>query len=224
MDEQKPILAIETSQNLCSACVYFSNKKFFEVNFNLKHSHAEKLFEAIDFVINTAEIKMNDLNSIAVSAGPGSFTGLRIGMSAAKGLAFGASLSIIPVPTFEALALQISDCLPDNTEFIIANKVNVEEVYFAKFIINKNNYSFIEDLKILNKTELIDNFKDILIFGNALLDSDRENLKIKKNIISLTAKHIAKWGELFGKDLLTSNYDYLEPTYIKDFKVKERKK
>ncbi len=103
----------------------------------------------IENVMNSAEIKINDIGAIAVSAGPGSFTGLRIGMSAAKGLAFGASIPIIPVPTFEALSFQICSYLPDNEEFIIANKVNVEEVYFAKFKKIQLGYAFIEDLQVL---------------------------------------------------------------------------
>ena len=84
MNDSKPILSIETSESLCGACVYFNDEKFFEASIRFKNVHAEKLFETIDYVIKTAGIVTNDLASIAVSAGPGSFTGLRIGMSAAK--------------------------------------------------------------------------------------------------------------------------------------------
>ena len=98
MSEDKPILSIETSGNLCGACIYFSDEKYFEASLNLRNSHSEKLFEQIDFVIKSSRIKITNLKCIAVSAGPGSFTGLRIGMSAAKGLAFGTSLPIVPVP------------------------------------------------------------------------------------------------------------------------------
>lgn len=224
MSELKPLLAIETSQSLCSACIYFSRKKFYEFNSSLKNSHAEKLFEIIDFVINAAGIKINDLNAIAVSCGPGSFTGLRIGMSAAKGLAFGASLPIIPVPTFDALAFQISTYLPENSEFIIANKVNTEEIYFAKFKAFNKSYKVTEKLKVLNNSEAEKQNKNILIFGNALLDSHSKILNNKNNSESPTSKFIAVWAELFGKDLLTFNYDYLEPYYLKNFIIKERKK
>ncbi|MEJ2616745.1 MAG: tRNA (adenosine(37)-N6)-threonylcarbamoyltransferase complex dimerization subunit type 1 TsaB [Ignavibacteriaceae bacterium] len=118
MFNNKPILALETSQNLCSACVFYSDSKFFEMNFKLKNAHAEKLFESIEHVMNSAGIGTIDIGAIAISAGPGSFTGLRIGMSAAKGMAYGASIPIIPVPTFEALSLQVCNYLPDNREFI----------------------------------------------------------------------------------------------------------
>ena len=95
------------------------------------------------------EFRLKNISAVAVSSGPGSFTGLRIGMSAAKGLAFGVSLPIISVPTFEALAFQLSNGLADGTEFIIANKVNSEEIYFAKFKVKSNNYIFAQDLQIV---------------------------------------------------------------------------
>ena len=225
MFDDKPILAIETSQSLCSTCVYFEENKFFEMNFKLKNAHAEKLFNSIDQVINSAGIKINDIGAIAISSGPGSFTGLRIGMSAAKGIAFGLSILIVPVPTFEALSLQICSYIPDNTEFIIANKVNMDEIYFARFKKHLNGYSFIENLQVLNHKELNNKIGDALIFGNASLDSGN-NLHPKvqnKNISSPNAKFVAQWSKLYGKNKAIFNYDYLEPTYIKNFIIKERK-
>ena len=98
MTEDKPIMAIETSESLCSTAVYFSDKKYFQSVLRDKHSHAEKLMGSIEHTLNAAEITVRELGAIAVSSGPGSFTGLRIGMSAAKGLALGAGLAIIAVP------------------------------------------------------------------------------------------------------------------------------
>ena len=54
MFNDKPILALETSQNLCSTCIYYSDSKFFEMNFKLKNAHAEKLFESIEHVTPSA--------------------------------------------------------------------------------------------------------------------------------------------------------------------------
>jgi tRNA threonylcarbamoyladenosine biosynthesis protein TsaB len=107
------------------------------------------------------------LGAVAVSSGPGSFTGLRIGMSAAKGIAFGADLPIIPVPTFEALALQIASGLNEGTNFVIANKVNVEELYYAKFKVTGNSFIFTENLGIISKEDLDINAPDTLFYGNA---------------------------------------------------------
>jgi tRNA threonylcarbamoyladenosine biosynthesis protein TsaB len=221
----QPILAIETSQSLCSTCVYFSKDKYFEINFKLKNAHAEKLFDSIDYVLNSSKIKINEIGIIAVSSGPGSFTGLRIGMSAVKGIGFGSSLPVIPVPTFEALAFQICDYVADDTEFVIANKVNVEEIYFAKFKKDISGPVFIEKLQVINHKEAEEKSAGTLIFGNALLDSGNNLLKTRRgsSISSPGARYLAEWSIHFGEKKILYNYDYLEPVYIKNFVVKEKK-
>ena len=103
MNDLIPILAIETSDNICGVCVYFDEAKYFTSKILLKHSHSEKLFEVISSVVQQAEIEFDEIKSLAVSSGPGSFTGLRIGMAAAKGIAQVLSIPIIPVPTFETM-------------------------------------------------------------------------------------------------------------------------
>ena len=220
MIDKLPILSIETSQNCCGACVYFDENKFFEMRVNSKYSHAEKIFEIIDTVLNSSGLTLNDLGAIAVSSGPGSFTGLRIGMSAAKGVAFGASLPIIAVPTFEALAFQLSNALKNGTEFVIANKVNSEEIYFAKFKVKANNYIFAQDLQIVKSTE--DNLisEDCLVYGNAVF----KNISAGKiiNISYPKSEYVAKWAKQFCKDELRFDYDFLEPNYFKNFIVKEK--
>ena len=165
--EHKPILAFETSENICGVCIYFSDEKYFSSAVNLKHSHSEMIFEITDCLFKLAGIQPADLVAIAVSEGPGSFTGLRIGFSAAKGMAYGAKLPIIPVPTYEALAFQLSTVLKENDEFIISNKVNKDEVFFSKFQIKSNNYIFAEDLTILTKELFIQKSKGFKVFGNS---------------------------------------------------------
>lgn len=223
MNELSPILAIETSDKVCGACVYFNDEKYFSSKILLKHSHSEKLFEVIKSVIDFASIDYKDLTAISVSNGPGSFTGLRIGMSAAKGIAQAVSLPIIPVPTFEALALQLSSTLADGTSFIIANKVGKDELYFARFFIKSNNYIFQEELKIIHICDFEKLSENSFIFGNVGRD---ENFKsgVLKNISAPNPEYVAKWAMLFGKNLLVTDFDYLEPNYIKNFLVKEKKK
>jgi tRNA threonylcarbamoyladenosine biosynthesis protein TsaB len=215
MFDNLPILSIETSQSSCGACVYFDENKFFEMNINFKNSHAEKIFELIDSVVKSSGVSLKDLGAIAVSSGPGSFTGLRIGMSAAKGIAVGASLPIISVPTFEALAFQLSNQLKDDTEFVIANKVNSEEIYFAKFKVKANSYIFVRDLQIVRASEDIHDSKDCIFYGNAPLNHI-------KSICSPKPEYVAKWANYFGKDKNQHDFDLLEPNYLKNFIVKDK--
>lgn len=213
----KPVLAVETSGILCSVSVYFDDNRFYESNILEKHSHSEKLFEAVDQTLASAKISLKDLEGIAVSSGPGSFTGLRIGLSAVKGLAMGANLPVALIPTFDALALQISSYLPDNTKFVIANSVNVEEAYYGKFQVKANNYIFVEILQIIKKAELSSKTKDSLVFGNA---AHGKEIRIS----APNASFVGKWCKDFGNELFTLDYDYLEPHYLKNFIIKERKK
>lgn len=222
MNELLPLLAIETSDNICGACVYFDNAKYFSSKIILQHAHSEKLFEAIESVLLQSNISKTELKLIAVSSGPGSFTGLRIGMSAAKGLAQSLSLPLVQVPTFEALSLEISEFLPEKTLFSIANKVGRDEMYFAKFQIMGNNYIFKQELKIV-PTNSVDLFCEReLVFGNALV----KNLDLNFNLRKKSApdpEYVAKWAAKFGLDKAIRDIDFIEPNYLKDFIVKEKK-
>jgi tRNA threonylcarbamoyladenosine biosynthesis protein TsaB len=210
----KPILAIETSQALCSTCLYYNDDHYYQAELNLKNAHAEKIFTLIDSVLSTAGISFSILGAVAVSSGPGSFTGLRIGMSAAKGIAFGADLPIIPVPTFEAFALQIASSLKEGAEFVIANKVNVEELYYAKFKVTGNSFIFTEKLEIIKKEDLDLNSPDTLFYGNAA----------GINRISAPGSFfVAKLSRDSGLKPI-QDFDNLEPGYLKNFIIKEKKK
>ncbi len=218
MIENKPILAIETSGSLCAAAIYFSDEKYFQSVLKDKHSHSEKIMGSVDYVLKSSGFQLNDLSAIAVSSGPGSFTGLRIGMSVAKGLALGAGLSIIPVPTFEALAMQISEYLTEGEEFVIANKVNSDEIYYAKFQVKLNKAIFVEKLRILKSSDLEKNDLQI-IFGNVISAYNPGKKKIR-NVAAPDAVYVAKWAKLFGGELNTKDFDYLEPGYLKNFLVR----
>src|SRR5690554_4528208 len=193
-----PILAIETSEKNCGVCLYFNSEKYFEFSFRLKNAHSEKIFELVEKVFDVSGTNINDAGCIAVSEGPGSFTGLRIGMAAAKGLAMGASIPIILVPTFEAFACKIAQYLQNGTVFSIANNVNLEELYFAKYKKINGNYQSLEPLKVIKKTDLKKG--DEIVFGNYTKLTGSRFLND-----SPTAFDIGIWAYLFGKDLLTSN-------------------
>jgi tRNA threonylcarbamoyl adenosine modification protein YeaZ len=210
MIEEKPILAIETSGEQCGVCVFWNSEKYVEITSRIKFSHSKKIFSIVENTLSLAEVSLNEVQSIAVSIGPGSFTGLRIGLAAAKGMALGASLPICPVPTFEAIALEALNCTKIGEKFFIANKVNKEEFYLAGFINTGNIYKFVQELGIVSRIEFENNFRDELIFGNA--GNNRLNFP--------SARSIALWSLLFGKKREQTNFDLLEPLYIKDFLVK----
>src|SRR5258707_364538 len=99
------ILAIETSTAVCGAAVVQEGRVLAERRFEARQIHAQKIISLIDEVLRSTQSGVNDLEGFAVSIGPGSFTGLRIGASTAKGLAYAAGKPVAAVSTLEALAL-----------------------------------------------------------------------------------------------------------------------
>jgi tRNA threonylcarbamoyladenosine biosynthesis protein TsaB len=102
------ILNIETATTNCSVSLSKEGDcLFLKEDNHLNYSHAESLHVFIDEVLKSAQIKPSQLNAIAVSKGPGSYTGLRIGVSAAKGLCYALDIPLISVNTLYSLAHQI---------------------------------------------------------------------------------------------------------------------
>lgn len=217
MSDVLPTLAIETSGSLCSVALLLSEREYYQSEIKQKHIHSQKLFSLIDVVMKEANFGIHNLSSIAVSMGPGSFTGLRIGLAAAKGLAFGSKLPIVPVPTFEAMAHFISRFLIKDQKFLIANEVNRTEIYLARFRKKDESYLVEAQLSLYQKSEF-----DTIVSKDEMVFGDFSNKKITQYAFP-TAINIAEWAYLFGKDFVTFDHDYLEPNYLKMFVAKVKK-
>jgi len=98
------ILAIDTTSNVSSVALVRPNKVISEFSANCGLTHSQTLMPMIDYMLAVTNFDKSDIHAIAVSSGPGSFTGLRIGAACAKGLAFALGLKIVPVSTLDALA------------------------------------------------------------------------------------------------------------------------
>lgn len=103
------VLAIEASGNVASVAVASEEKILAEITTDSKKTHSQTLLPMIDEVLKKTECSVDDMDFIAISKGPGSFTGLRIGSATAKGMAFAANKQIVEVGTLEAMAYSISD-------------------------------------------------------------------------------------------------------------------
>lgn len=99
------ILAIETSTMLGGVAVAGDAEGLIaETRLNVKTTHSERLMTAVDYSLKQSGLQIGDIDVFAVATGPGSFTGLRIGLSAVKGLCFSTGKPLVPVPTLEAFA------------------------------------------------------------------------------------------------------------------------
>ena len=99
------VLALDTATEACSVAL-LSGDEFISRSAEAGRSHAQLVLEMVEAVLAEAEVSLSMLDGIAASIGPGAFTGVRISVAVAQGLAFGAGLRVVPVGTLEALALQ----------------------------------------------------------------------------------------------------------------------
>ncbi len=125
------ILAIETSTMLGGIAIMDDLSGLIaEVRLNVKSTHSERLMTEIAHVLKQAELKVSDFDVFAIAIGPGSFTGLRIGLSTVKGFSYATGKPIVSVPTLEALAWNFPFCRHPVCTMLDARK---KEVYSALF-------------------------------------------------------------------------------------------
>lgn len=101
------ILALDSSGLVASAALAEDDNLIAEYTIQYKKTHSQTLLPMLEQIRDMVELDLNTVDAIAVAAGPGSFTGLRIGSATAKGLAFALNKPIVPVPTVEGLAYQM---------------------------------------------------------------------------------------------------------------------
>ncbi len=128
------ILALETSSDACSVALNIDGQVS-EIFIVEARSHSKKLLPMIDEILVNHQMTLKDLDAIAFSRGPGSFTGLRICIGLAQGLAFGAKLPVIAVSTLEAMATGAQRLLNlgDDCAVLPAFDARMSEVYWAAY-------------------------------------------------------------------------------------------
>ncbi|MDO4228298.1 MAG: tRNA (adenosine(37)-N6)-threonylcarbamoyltransferase complex dimerization subunit type 1 TsaB [Capnocytophaga sp.] len=210
------ILCIETSGVNCSVAIAQNNALLSEKSENKgKFTHAESLHIFIEAVLESVKLTLNSIDAIAISSGPGSYTGLRIGVSAAKGLCFALNKPLIAIPTLQILATQIMD----NDIIIPMLDARRMEVYSAVFdrnfnniqaseakILDENSYSqWLNQGKVVFLGDGSDKFAKICRHPNAIF---RKNaFPQAKDMI----RHAFKKFEMQNFE----NLAYFEPNYLK---------
>lgn len=220
------ILNIETATKNCSVSLAKNGKilAIKELN-NGNYSHAELLHQFIKDIIDEAAISNSDINAIAVSKGPGSYTGLRIGVSSAKGFCFALDIPLISTDTLQALSHSITIDDGFIVPMIDARRMEVYTAVFDKKHKNLEKTS----AKIIDETS----FLNYLEKGKTYFLGDGA-MKCKETITHKNAVFIAdKFPS--AKEMATLSYAqfqenqfedvaYFEPFYLKDFIVIPEKK
>ena len=147
-----PILAMDTATMVSSVAVADEKRLLAELIVENKLTHSETLLPHVEQVLAMAGVKREELTAVAASMGPGSFTGLRIGLAAAKAIAYGLDIPLVGIPTIEGLAWHYP--VPDVTVagFIDAQKGNV---YTAHYRWNGTGFDEVKSIEVLSLAEAV---------------------------------------------------------------------
>ncbi len=214
------ILCIETSTTNCSVAITNDDTVLELIeDYDTQYSHAERLHNYIDKVIKKAGLSMGELSAVSVSKGPGSYTGLRIGVSTAKGLCYALNIPLISIPTLHSLSLQVQ---PQKDSCIIPMiDARRMEVYSAVF---SDSFVQIRDTKaeILDKNSFSKYFDQgqVYCIGNGVekfstICTNTNAIFIENKLPSANEMASLSYSKFLNNDF--EDISYFEPYYLKDF-------
>ena len=210
------ILAIETSSVYCSIGLA-KNKEIYIEHSQEENTHGKNIFGFIDNLLEKSQLEKEEIDFIALSVGPGSFTGLRVGCSVAQGLAFGLQKKILPVSSLMVLAQTIF-LEHKIKELFIVKEAHMNDLYIGKFTRKNNDLALplVSDAAI-KKTDLSDfissdNKEVICSDCNEFLDYLTQASLLEANNHAKGLLHLA----IFLDDLDTrlKNPEEVYPTYL----------
>ena len=216
------ILNIESSTTNCSISLALDgNLVALKESNDDKYSHSTKLHSFINEVLKKSNISVKELVAIAVSKGPGSYTGLRIGVAAAKGLCYSLDIPLISISTLHILSKQIQ--VREQGLILPVMDARRDEVYCAVY---DSSYNLIKKAvpKIINQESFSElSYKSKLYFiGNGQekckrLIENNTNLIFSNNNTFPSAREMTQLSYEKFKDLNFKDIAYFEPDYLKDF-------
>ncbi len=217
------VLCLETSSKVCSVAVGNDGLILSCLESEITNAHSSQLSELIEKALHEAGLKLKELDAIAVSMGPGSYTGLRIGVATAKGFCYSLDKPLIAIPTLKSLAFGIHSCADTETAFLCPMlDARRMEVYTAVYDSNLN-----EIRPVSAEIITTDSFMALLDTGTMIFGGEGA-LKCKPLLghhkhsvflddFRLSARFL--YPLAFEKFRLGQFEDlaYFEPYYLKDF-------
>ena len=222
------ILNIETATTVCSVSLAQGEKLLFCKELNEGFTHAENLHLFIDQALKETGIAAKQLDAVAVSKGPGSYTGLRIGVSTAKGLAYALNIPLISINTLQIMAASAFSQQKEQILYcpmIDARRMEVYTAIFdAKLQAKTSTEAFIVDEVSVQKFKT---YPKICYFGDGM-PKCRDLLRLNENAAFLEEIHPSAryMPALSHEKFLNAHFEnlaYFEPFYLKDFLISGKK-
>ncbi len=224
------ILCVDTSSFICSVSV-FENLSLISSNYTeVEKSHSKLIIQLIDQSLKDAKIKINEVDAFAVSMGPGSYTGLRIGVSTIKGLCYSLEKPLISINTLEILSKSALNHINNYNDFFICPMIDARRMeVFTKMLDNDFNEVEKDKALILDDKSFNDfgGGKLIYFFGDGSNKfqkiTNNKNFHFIDNIIS-SSKHMGELANIKYENNQFENLTTFEPFYIKDFFIVNKNK
>lgn len=218
------ILSIESSTSSASCAILEEDKLLGEVNLNGKKQHSVILMHLIDNLLKDLKLSLDDIDAFAVSSGPGSFTGLRIGMATAKGLASATNKPFIGVSSLDALAFNLA-----YTDGIVCPIIDAlrDNVYTALYSFKNGKLERLTDYMAIHIDDLISTIKNgiydsVSFIGDAIpkfkekLSSSFEKVNFAPNNVNLArASSLGELGLSRIKEGLADDPLTFAPIYLR---------
>lgn len=222
------ILLIETATKVCSVALSIDGVVMAIKEESGQNLHASNLTLFIDEVVKKSGVAFSDLDAVCVSKGPGSYTGLRIGVSTAKGICFALDIPLIAI---ETLSMMATGFLAEHTDYVglVTSMIDARrmEVYTAVFDADMNVLEA-TNAKIIDNDSYMDFLRanEITFIGDGAekCASTLNHSNARFNLVNYnSAKYMAKLAEEAFKMKKFEDVAYFEPFYLKDFVVTQPK-
>ncbi len=220
------ILSIETSTDVCSVALHDSGRLLNNQTHQVEKSHSSLLPGIAGEVLQEQDLSFDDLEAVAISAGPGSYTGLRIGTTTAKGFCFASNIPLISVDTLDILIAAVSGKFKGEHNLCPMLDARRMEVY-TKLVDQELNEIWHLQARILDEGAFSEIDQPTYIFGNGMPKfkeiSKQDNLIFIDEIVP-DAKNM---GELACTKFEQSKFEdvaYFEPNYLKEWRTTTPKK
>jgi tRNA threonylcarbamoyladenosine biosynthesis protein TsaB len=218
------ILSIETATSICSIALHQEGKLLATADLFLEKSHSSSLSILIEQLVAHCDLQLDALNAIAVSGGPGSYTGLRIGLSTAKGLCYALDIPLIAISSLDAMSYHVQHFISDKNHLLIPMiDARRMEVFYKVLLPNLESIEPLSNL-ILEETSFdkyAEIYSNLYLFGNGAnkaqsLYAKRGNFKILQDV-NPSAKFLGALAFLKFEKGEFENLTYFEPNYGKEF-------
>jgi tRNA threonylcarbamoyladenosine biosynthesis protein TsaB len=220
------LLNIDTATEVASVCLSENESSILQKENVVQKEHASFVHEAIKQIMNAAGRSLTQVDAIAITSGPGSYTGLRVGMATAKGLCYALRKPLITINTLEVMAAAAINQNPNlSNNSLLCPMIDARrlEVFTALYNISLNNI-LLPCAMILERYSLEDWLKQnqVVFFGSGSkkFEEIQENGNAIFKSVQHTSNDLALLAEKYFNKKEFANLAYAEPLYIKEFYTK----